>query len=242
MNSAVFTNQYRVTADLLLETTFITNGLCAQERQNKLEKTGFQLGQLLLEGEGDTPLVSSYAIHGAAMLACLPSLKQTATGRKHTIDVAQQVSSNLQDLSSEISRKKIATNPEDDILGILGETSVLAAIWWGIGNGYFHEDSYAVLTTVKKDVGTSIGMRNGFDISFKQGGDNSRKHKIQVKTRHSPRQDNSYDPKIKVITPSDLTPVKGREFPTRTLIQALADGNIATLDAAANRARRILSL
>jgi|GEM_PF-4212325 hypothetical protein len=238
MFHTIESNPYLVTADALLDASVGFDGHSTPERYSRIDELSTYLVRLFLVDGEATPLVSSEALHGAAMLACVPSLKQTAGGKQHTYEVATQVTDNLQDVAEEIIRANLAECPSNLVVGKLSEVSVLGAMWWSVANGYFHEDSYAHLESSRHDKGTLEGRRNGFDISFREGGQKPRRYRVQVKTTHSKRVDNSYDPRrIKVVTPSDFMPASDKRLSSTIILRALANGNKHLLNKAANRAR-----
>ena len=218
-------------ADGLLEASVGLAGYSTPERQSRIDVLSKHLVRLFLTGEDTTPLTSSYALHGAAMLACVPSLRQTASGKQHTIEVATQVSDNLQDVAAEIMQNNLTICPTTSLTGKLSEVSVLGAMWWSVANGYFHEDSYAHLESSRRDRGTLEGRRNGFDISFREGGRKPQRYQVQVKTTHHKTADNSYDPrKIKVVTPSDFIPPTKRETSGTIILKSLGGSEYTLID------------
>ncbi len=208
----------------------------AQEKVEMLGEVSRRMGDLLLAGKDNTPISSGESLKAAAMLACMPSLVRVATGKEHTVIVANEVSDNLQDLAKEIERSGMARDSRPNVVGVLSEISVLASIWWSIANGYFDSNSYAVLTDTKRDSSDNIGLRNGVDIVFKQGGKKPKKHLIQVKSsKHNSNK--GYAPCIKVITPTDLTEVKPpKTAHPNTILSHIRTGNSLKLGLIATKA------
>ena len=86
------------------------------------------------------------------------------------------------------------------MVSALGEVCVLTLTWLGIENGNFNEGSYIHLSSKTHDKGNRIGRRNGYDLAFKHGRRKSHKQPIQVKTNHREGLENTYDPKIIIVT------------------------------------------
>lgn len=143
------------------------------------------------------------ALRGAMILACQPSLEALARSEIRTGTIATEVTTNIQELADFALTRGYDTS-EGGVIGIASELSILGVAWWGIANGCFARNSYALPATRKQDMSDPGRLRNGIDIRMRVNRGSAKKKLVQVKT--SVRDNKRYQPHIKVISPQHLVP------------------------------------
>lgn len=236
-------NGFRELSDMALHTTFAENHRPRAERVEQLTLIEDGLDRLINRTLETRGRLDGPALHGFAVLCCMPSIQAAATGERQSAETAQIVSGSMQHMAELVIDQQVITQETGRrTKGVLSEVGILSTLWWGIANGELPGNSYALPASKAQDQSTP-GIRDGVDIIMRQTGKrHSGRHLIQAKTsRLRPRPLDNYLPGIAVITPADLTDIpEDSRIATTELFTALAKDDEPTLKHAMHNAKRLL--
>jgi hypothetical protein len=229
---------YSQLPDQLLGTAFDTDN---NQAVDELAAHGEKARDLLVESWDSLDEYVADGFRLATMYACLPSLERVAHSRPQSIEVAQQVSTNLQDIcgyatADDFTERAYRRPAQRKLIGQLSELAVLGTLWWGVASGYRDSRTYILPATRQQDQGYEKDDYNlATDLILRQSG-SRQKSLIQVKSSDSAitkRKELFYHPQLAVVVASELA-----DTPTRApfpLLQALTRNHRPMLEAANKR-------
>ncbi len=223
--------------DQLLGAAFAQDHGDIQAAVSKVDQLNDQAASLLLEPWESDPRYTVRGLRIAAMYACAPSLRTVASSQAHKISTAQEVADNMQDMCAHLVSPRfevVKEKPEHkaQLIGQLSEIAVLAAMWWGVANGYRDERSYMLPATKKEDVGYSKGgYKFAADLVLRQK--SGKKQFIQVKngySRSAKRAIEFHHPELAIVIVNDLA--ESSSSGPAPLLKAVASNHRSVLEVA----------
>jgi hypothetical protein len=209
--------QLELATDSLLVAPFDTRSP-VEQRMVKVEQAGNYLSELLSEylWSPNTD-IAVRALRGATAYACLSSLTTIAADLPHNQNVAESVANNFQQLAVDIVASTLPRK-SSQARGQISETSLIAALWWGVANVDERKDLYITPSTKEQDSGVA-NSGNGYDMTVRRSSSHKRQL-IDAKTWRGEHNVEKIARKrgVSVITPYDITrPPRGMKTAWRLL-------------------------